>query len=67
MPRVSIPTGLIRNDGREEILSEYLCDHPGCANVAVHVVGVVRGLNMGFAVCAEHAALQRRQAGDSRS
>jgi hypothetical protein len=28
---------------------------------------VVRGLNMGFAVCAEHAALQRRQAGDSRS
>ena len=67
MPRVSIPTGLIRDDGREEILSEYLCDHPGCANVAVHVVGVVRGLNISFVVCAEHAALKRRHTDDSRS
>jgi hypothetical protein len=60
MPRVSIPTGLTGDDGREERLSEYLCDRPGCPNIAIHVVGVVRELNMGFAVCAEHAALITR-------
>ena len=33
---------------------EILCDHPGCRNIAVEVIGVVRDINGKFAVCAEH-------------
>lgn len=54
MPQVTIRTII---DGREETLSEYLCDWAGCPNVAVQVVGVVRELRMRAVVCAEHAAL----------
>jgi hypothetical protein len=43
-------------DGREETLTGYLCDWPGCPNVAVTSLGVVRDLGMRAAVCAEHAA-----------
>ncbi len=53
MPNVTIRTVI---DGREETLSEYLCDWPDCANVAVEVVGVLRELRMRAAMCAEHAA-----------
>jgi hypothetical protein len=53
MPHVTIRTTV---NGREETLSEYLCDWPDCPNVAVEVVGVVRELRMRAAVCAEHAA-----------
>lgn len=53
MPQVTIRTVV---DGREEILSEYLCDWPDCANVAVQVVGVVRALRLRAVLCAEHAA-----------
>jgi hypothetical protein len=56
LPRVVIATGIAGPDGREEKLSEHLCDHPDCANIAVEVVGVVRELAQGFALCAEHAA-----------
>jgi hypothetical protein len=28
IPRVTIKTGLTTPDGREELLTEYLCDHP---------------------------------------
>ena len=53
MPHVIIRTVI---DGREETLSEYLCDWPNCPNAAVQVLGVVRELRMRAAVCAEHAA-----------
>jgi len=43
-------------DGREETITEYLCDWPGCPNVAVTSLGVVRDVCMRAAVCAEHAA-----------
>jgi len=44
-------------DGREETISEYLCDWPDCANVAVHVLGVIRELRASSVVCEEHAAM----------
>jgi hypothetical protein len=37
-------------------LSEFLCDWPGCPNVAVKVIGVVRELRLVAALCPEHAA-----------
>jgi hypothetical protein len=43
-------------DGREETISEYICDWPECPNVAVHAVGVLREVRARAAVCAEHAA-----------
>jgi hypothetical protein len=43
-------------NGREEAISEYICDWPDCPQPAVHVLGVVRGLRLRAAVCAEHAA-----------
>lgn len=33
---------------------EMLCDYPGCQNVAIEVMAVVRDLNSKFAVCADH-------------
>ena len=53
MPQVTIRTDV---DGREETLTEYMCDWPDCPNVAVHVLGIVRELRLRAAVCAEHAA-----------
>ena len=55
-------------DGREETISEYICDWPDCPEVAVHVVGVLRGLRLRAAMCADHAARfakQRDAADDS--
>jgi hypothetical protein len=43
-------------NGREEAMSEYLCDWPDCPDVAVQVVGIVRELRIRTAMCAEHAA-----------
>jgi hypothetical protein len=53
---------MIASNGQEEVLTEYLCDWPDCANVAEHVAGVVRELALVSVVCQEHAALihQRR-------
>jgi hypothetical protein len=53
VPQITIRTIV---DGREEILSEYMCDWPDCPNVAVQVVGVVRELRIRAAMCAEHAS-----------
>jgi len=52
VPQVTLRTIV---DGREETLTEYLCDWPACPNVAVTSLGVVRDLCMRAAVCAEHA------------
>ena len=62
MPRVTIATGFVNEDGREEILSDYQCDVPNCPHPAVHVMGFVREFGGGFAVCAEHAAVRRVEA-----
>ena len=54
MPRVTIKTGIVDANGREEELSEFICDVPGCANVASHVLGRVPSLGLFSAVCEEH-------------
>lgn len=56
MPHVKYKTRFIRADGREEELTEYLCDWPGCSNIADHVVGCVKEIALSIALCAEHAA-----------
>jgi hypothetical protein len=43
--------------GEGEALTEYICDWPGCPNVAEHVVGVLRELRAFSAVCRTHAAM----------
>ena len=67
MPRVTIKTGIVDADGHEEVLAEYLCDWPGCANVAEHLVGVLAELRVMCLVCHEHAATLRKRARDSGS
>ena len=54
MPWVTIKTGLTGPDGREEELREYLCDHPGCPNIATHVLGCIAELRVLASVCEEH-------------
>ena len=55
MPLVTLKTGLLTPSGREEVLSEYLCDWPGCPNIAVHALGCIRELRAAVALCDEHA------------
>lgn len=54
MPLVTIRTGLTKPDGREEVLTEYVCDVPHCPNVATHALGFSREIGVAFAVCDEH-------------
>ena len=56
MPVVMIRGAGTTANGEEEVLSEYLCDHPGCPNRAEHVLGCAREIGAGYAVCHEHAA-----------
>lgn len=58
MPNVTLRTVV---DGREETISEYICDWADCPNVAVEVIGVIRELRLASMVCAEHAALIKRR------
>ena len=64
MPLVRMRTGLLDEDGREKIFSEYLCDWAGCAKVAEHVLGVVRELGQVYVVCNEHAPKPGNRAAD---
>jgi len=64
MPLVTIKTGLFAPNGSEEVLSEYMCDWPGCPNVAVHPLGCVRELRAVVVVCAEHIPRVKRPSGD---
>ena len=57
MPRVTLKTGFLGPDGREEELSEYFCDAPGCPNIAAYPVTCVRELGLSVVVCAEHAGV----------
>jgi hypothetical protein len=54
MPRVTIKTGIFTPDGREEELTEFLCDSPGCPNIATHVLGYITELRLAAFVCREH-------------
>jgi hypothetical protein len=36
----------------------YLCDHPGCSNVAKHVMGCAKEIGMFAALCDQHAKRQ---------
>ena len=56
MPRVTLRAAE-SSDGKDDTVSEYICDLPDCPNVAVHVVGVVRELRTFVAVCAHHARM----------
>jgi hypothetical protein len=56
MPKVVLRTIV---NGREEVVSEYICDWPDCPNVATEAIGVVRELRLRSAMCAEHAARLR--------
>ena len=59
MPRVTIRTGFVGPDGREEVLSAFLCDAPGCSNIATEVVGVAKEIALVTVVCREHATPSR--------
>jgi hypothetical protein len=58
IPAVTIKTGLTTTDGREEALTEYLCDHPDCPNIATQSLGCVREVGA-IAVCDEHKPSSR--------
>ena len=60
IPNVTIKTGIAGPDGREEMLTEYICDHPGCPNVATNLLGVVVDVCAMSAVCDEHAPKKHR-------
>ena len=55
VPNVSIGSGVVGPDGREERITEYLCDSPGCPNVATQMVGCVMEIRFCIALCDEHA------------
>jgi hypothetical protein len=55
IPQVTIKTGMTTPEGQEEQLTEYLCDWPGCGNVATQVLGCVKEIGVCAAVCEEHA------------
>lgn len=59
MPRIVIKSGLTDPNGVEEELAEYICDTPGCPNVATHVLGRVPELGLAVAVCEKHIPPQR--------
>ena len=67
MPWMAIRTDDLGADGQEVVLTEYLCDWPDCANIADHVVGVVRELRRAFDVCREHAATLQQRSSESRA
>jgi hypothetical protein len=53
MPKVTLRTEV---DGREEIISEDICDWPDCPHPASHLVGVVSELRIRVVICDKHAA-----------
>ena len=67
MPRVTIRTGIVAADGQEEVLTEYLCDWPGCVNTAEHVVGVVRDVALVSVLCSQHAGEQKNRSSSEPS
>jgi hypothetical protein len=60
MPLVTIRTGFQAPDGQEETLTEYLCDWPGCPNVAVHLLGGIAEFRAIAVVCDKHRPPAKR-------
>jgi hypothetical protein len=60
MPQVTIKTGFKDPNGHEEQLTEYICDHPNCPNIATRVLGGHVGLRVIAAVCEAHATFHQR-------
>ena len=54
MPEITIKTGFMGPDGREETLVEYICDHPGCPNPATRLLAAVVELRARVLVCDQH-------------
>jgi hypothetical protein len=52
----TVKTDILAADGREEVLTEWLCDWPECPNIADHVLGSVREIGASVVLCAQHAA-----------
>ena len=63
MPQVTLRTTV---DGREESISEFICDWKDCPNVAVEVVAVIRELRAAARMCPEHATRFRQRHDASR-
>jgi hypothetical protein len=61
VPRVTIRTGFVAADGSEEVLSEYLCDWPGCPNTAVYPLGCIAEIRAMVMVCEKHVPSPERQ------
>lgn len=59
MPQITIKTGLTTPDGHEEQITEYICDYPGCPNIATQILGCLVELRLMAAVCDTHAANPR--------
>jgi len=55
MPRITITTGFRDSEGHEEKLTEYICDVPGCPNIATRLLGCLVELRAMAAVCDVHA------------
>jgi hypothetical protein len=67
MSQITLKTGIVGDDGQEEILTEYLCDWPDCPNPAEHALGFARELGTCSAVCTDHfAMLEARHKRDQR-
>ena len=60
MPRVTIRTGVFAPDGREEAITDDLCDAPGCPNIATQVLGCIKEIGISAAVCHEHSTARGR-------
>ncbi len=52
-----MPLVVISSGKSDERLFEYMCDYPDCPNPAERVIGFVREIAGGFAVCLRHAAV----------
>ena len=62
MPLVTIRTGVLAEDGSEEVLREYLCDWPDCPNIAVHSLGCITEIRAMALVCEKHLLRNQRKA-----
>jgi hypothetical protein len=60
MPWVTIKTGFTEQNGQEEVLREYTCDHPGCPNFATQILGYIREIRAMAAVCDSHSPGSKR-------
>jgi hypothetical protein len=53
MPQLTLRTTV---NGREEAISEYICDWPNCPQPGLYVFAVMPALRLRAVMCADHAA-----------